>query len=113
MCSSDLFQEQSRCSYYAVLRIRVDHPKGNNAELARLASARLGKSLSEAAFRQLLCRAREKFAEFLVAVVAETLGTCDPDAVEEELIELDLLSYCRRPIARMRKSNSLQHIDRA
>jgi hypothetical protein len=74
------------------------------AELAAVASSRLGKRLSEAAFRQALCRAREKFADFLVAEVARTLGTTDADAIEQELIDLDLLPYCRGPVARMRQA---------
>jgi RNA polymerase sigma-70 factor (ECF subfamily) len=102
------FQEQTCCSYHTVLRLRADRPEERTAELARLASARLGRPLSEAAYRQVLRRARDKFADFLVTEVARTLATTNPDAIEEELIELDLLSYCRRSVARMRKSNFLE-----
>src|SRR5262249_53226852 len=55
------WQEQTGSCYHTVLRLRVDHPKMDSAELARLVSVRLGKTLSETAYRQLLCRAREKF----------------------------------------------------
>src|SRR5262245_9826332 len=96
-------EEQTRCSWYTVLRLQTDHPQARSADLARLVGARLGKPLSEAAFRQLLCRARDKFADFLVDAVARSLATPDPDAVAEELIELDLLSYCRRSLARLRQ----------
>jgi RNA polymerase sigma-70 factor (ECF subfamily) len=99
------FQEQGRYPYQTILRLRTDLPKAHSAELARLASARLGKPISEAAFRQLLRRAREKFADLLVAEVARTLPTTDADAVEEELIELDLLCYCRRSVARLREAS--------
>jgi RNA polymerase sigma-70 factor (ECF subfamily) len=102
-------QERTGCPYFTVLRLRVDHAEGCGADLTRLVAARLGKPLSEPAFRQLLRRARDKFADFLVAAVAFTLGDSDPEAVEEELIELNLLSYCRRSVARLRQSNSLPH----
>jgi RNA polymerase sigma-70 factor (ECF subfamily) len=103
------FQEQTRCSYHTVLRLRADRPEARCAELARLAGERLGRPFSEGALRQALCRAREKFADFLVAEVARTLATSDPDAIEQELIDLNLLSYCRGPVARMRKSDSPGH----
>jgi RNA polymerase sigma-70 factor (ECF subfamily) len=96
------FQEQTHCSYHTVLRLRAERPEARCAELARLAAGRLGKPFSEAAFRQALCRAREKFADFLVAEVARTLGTTDPGPLEQELIDLDLLSYCRGSLARLR-----------
>jgi DNA-directed RNA polymerase specialized sigma24 family protein len=103
------FQEQTHCSYYTVLRLRAQRPEARMAELAGLAGARLGKRLSEAAFRQALCRAREKFADFLVAEVARTLGTTDIDAIEQELIDLDLLPYCRGPVARLRTASFSGH----
>jgi RNA polymerase sigma factor (sigma-70 family) len=98
---------ETACCYHTVLRLRTEHPEQGSAELARRASARLGRPLTEGAFRQVLRRAREKFADLLVAEVARTINTRDPDAVEEELIELDLHSYCRRSVERMRKSNFL------
>jgi acyl-CoA reductase-like NAD-dependent aldehyde dehydrogenase len=103
------FKEQHGGSSHTILRLRADRPEAGSAELARLASARLGKPLSEAAFRQLLRRAREKFVELLVAEVARTLPTSDPEAVEEELSELDLLCYCRRSLSRNRNSKVPQH----
>jgi hypothetical protein len=98
------FQEQTGCPYYTVLRLRGEHPREQSGEMARMVGARLRKPLSEAAFRQLLCRAREKFADFVVAEVARSLEKPDPDAVEAELIELDLFNYCRRSVARLREA---------
>jgi RNA polymerase sigma-70 factor (ECF subfamily) len=100
-------EEESGCPYHTALRLRTEQPDRRCADLARLAAARLGKPLSEAAFRQLLRRAREKFADRLVAEVARTLDAPDPDAVEDELIELDLHPYCRRAVARLRRSRFL------
>jgi RNA polymerase sigma-70 factor (ECF subfamily) len=96
------FQEQTGCSYHTVLRLRAERPEARGAELARLACAELGRPFTEAAYRQALCRAREKFADFLVDEVARTLGPSDADAIEQELIDLDLLPYCRGQVARLR-----------
>jgi RNA polymerase sigma-70 factor (ECF subfamily) len=100
------FQEQTGCGYYTVLNVRTEHPEEHSAELARLVGDRLRKPLSEPAFRQLLRRSREKFADLVVAAVARSLGTRNRDAVEAELIEVGLHSYCRHSVARMRPSSS-------
>src|SRR5262245_21003439 len=67
------FEEETGSPYHTVLSLRTDHPKQASAALARLAGARLGKALGEGAFRQLLRRARGKFADLLVDAVARTL----------------------------------------
>jgi DNA-directed RNA polymerase specialized sigma24 family protein len=102
------FEDQSGCSYLTVLHLRATCPQLRCTELADLASTQLGKPLSETAFRQLLHRAREKFADLLVAEVARSLATSDPDAVEAELVELRLLAYCRQATTRLRKSSFLE-----
>jgi hypothetical protein len=96
------FDKHSGCGYYTILRLRTEWPDAGTDELTRMAARRLGEPLSEAACRQLLCRARKKFAESLVAVVSASLPKPDCDAVEEELTELGLLRYCRRTVARLR-----------
>ena len=98
------FQKRTQWCYYTILHLQSTHPKQHATELAKLLGARLGKPLNENAFRQLLRRAREKFADFLVAEVARSLATCDPEVVVAELIELNLYSCCRRSAARLRKS---------
>src|SRR5262249_42968954 len=55
------FEEETQSTYHTVLRARADHPKLRIAELTQVVSDRLNLSLSEAAFRQLLRRARQKF----------------------------------------------------
>jgi DNA-directed RNA polymerase specialized sigma24 family protein len=103
------FQAEAGRTYQVALRLRVEHPKECSAELARRFSARLGKQVSETAYQQVLRRARGQFADMLVAEVAASVPTSDPDAVEAELIELDLLSYCRQAVARLREANFLEH----
>jgi RNA polymerase sigma-70 factor (ECF subfamily) len=83
--------------YYAVLRYRVANPDVSSPRMAEELSAKLGKLLTAANARQLLHRAREKFAELLVDETLQSLGG-DADRLEEELTELNLLKYCRDAI---------------
>ncbi len=81
--------------YYTALRIRVDHPDLNSSGWAdRLAKA-LGRPITPGAFRQTLKRARQVYADHLIAEVAVSLDDPRPEALEEELADLDLLGYCR------------------
>jgi hypothetical protein len=98
-----LFQEETGCPYHTVLSLRVEHDGEPSAALARLAGDRLGRPLGEDAFRQMLRRARQKFADLLVDAVARTLLARDADSVEEELSDLGLLPWCRQAVARLRQ----------
>lgn len=80
---------------YAALRLKADDPARTSAAVAGLLSEQNGRPLSADAARQLLHRAREKFAALLRAEVAATLPAGDPAAVDDELAELGLLVYCR------------------
>jgi RNA polymerase sigma-70 factor (ECF subfamily) len=93
-------QQATGTPHYAVLRYRVDHPDLRSPELAAGLSRELGREMSASHARVLLHRARERFAELLVDLVAQSLAQPDRDALEEELIELRLLEYCRPALAR-------------
>jgi RNA polymerase sigma-70 factor (ECF subfamily) len=93
-------QQETGQPYHTVLRCKIDHPEMRSAELAVEVGARLGKSFSAAAVRQTLHRSRERFAALLVEEVAHSLQRDDPEALEQELIELDLLDYCRSALQR-------------
>jgi RNA polymerase sigma factor (sigma-70 family) len=88
-------QEESGQPYYTALRCKTDQPKLRSVQLATQVSAQIGRPLTGESMRQLLHRARRRFAELLVDEVARSLETADPDRVTEELIELGLMSYCR------------------
>ncbi len=83
--------------YFSVLKFRSEHPDASSAEMA----ARLTEQLqpqspfTETGIRKTLQRARERFAESLIAEVARSLGTPTDDELEEELIAVGLLPYCR------------------
>jgi len=80
---------------YTVLRVRVDHPDMRSAELANELTNRLGREVKAGNARVLVHRSRELFAELLLDFVEESLQSRTEGELEQELIELDLLSYCR------------------
>jgi RNA polymerase sigma factor (sigma-70 family) len=90
--------------FHTVLRWRVEHPQSPAAELAEQLSRRTGKSYSEGNVRVTLHRAREKFADLLLAEVACSLQSDEKHRMEQELIDLDLLPYCRSALDRRENS---------
>jgi RNA polymerase sigma-70 factor (ECF subfamily) len=85
---------------HAVLRLRAHQPDLPSPRMAETLSERLGRPITAVGIRQTLHRAREKYADFLLEEVARSLETTDPDRLEQELIDLGLLSYCRSALAR-------------
>lgn len=93
-------------NYHTVLRWRVDHPKVRSSEMADQLRDALGKSLTAAAVRQMLRRARGLFGELLLEEITCSLDAATPEVVEEELAELDLLKYCQPALSRWVDSTS-------
>ena len=93
-------QEETGQPYHAVLRCKSEHPEMHAGELAARLGPQLGKEFTEEGMRQTLHRARQKFADLLVEEVARTAQTADVGELEEELRELDLLSYCQAALER-------------
>jgi RNA polymerase sigma-70 factor (ECF subfamily) len=91
--------------HHTVLRYRVAHPELHSPELAAGLSDKLGKPVNAGAARVLLHRARDEFAEVLLDDVIQSLAEESLDDAEEELIELDLLEYCRPALDRRRGKN--------
>jgi DNA-directed RNA polymerase specialized sigma24 family protein len=85
-----------------VLRWKSERPELSAAELAGLLTAETGKPVTEAGLRQILHRARERFADLLLAEAARSLQTDDRERVEQELIDLELLDYCKSALSRRR-----------
>jgi RNA polymerase sigma-70 factor (ECF subfamily) len=103
-CWQKLSEEEQRTGkpHHTVLRYRVDHPELHSPELAAGLSEKLGKPVNAGAARVLLHRARDGFAELLLDEVVQSLAGESLDEAEEELIELDLLEYCRPALDRRR-----------
>ncbi len=98
-------QEESGQAYYTVLRYKTDHPDWHSSQLAQQVGAQLGKRFTSDGVRQLVHRARKRFAELLVDEVAHSLETPEPGQVAEELIELGLMSYCRSAVSGAERSS--------
>lgn len=96
-------EQQSGKPHHTVLRYRVDHADARSPELAEGLSIILGKPVNAGAVRVLLHRARDAFAELLLAEVMESLAHGSLDEAEQELIDLDLLEYCRPALDRRRQ----------
>jgi RNA polymerase sigma-70 factor (ECF subfamily) len=93
-------QPASGPPYYAALRIKADQPDLTAADLAdRLRDAGKG-TYGASGMRQVLHRARELFADRLLDEVARSVMSEDHHILTEELIELDLLTYCREALKR-------------
>jgi DNA-directed RNA polymerase specialized sigma24 family protein len=82
--------------YYAALRFRADHPDVRSPQMAE----QLGKPITAVAVRQVLHRAREKFADLLLEEVANSLEDPSTAQLERELIDLGLYEYCRPALER-------------
>jgi RNA polymerase sigma factor (sigma-70 family) len=95
-------EQESGKPHYTVLKHRVEHPEARSPELAAGLSEKLGKPINAGAVRVLLHRARDAFAEVLLDDVTHSLEGQSLDEIEEELIELNLLEYCKPALDRRR-----------
>jgi len=93
-------EKESGKPFYTVLRFRVDHSELSSAQLAEQMSAILGKAVTAGGVRQTLHRAREQFADLLLDEVVQSLEKPSAEHLEEELIDLGLLDYCRPALER-------------
>jgi RNA polymerase sigma factor (sigma-70 family) len=88
-------RSQPGSSAVAILRLRARFPEASSDELVQRLTEKTGQAISPEALRQQLRRARVKFAELLIAEIADGLETATPDDVEEELAALGLMDYVR------------------
>lgn len=83
-----------------VLGFRRDHPEVKSPDMAAELARLLGKPVSPEWVRKRLHQARDRFADLLIAEVAQTLEEPTTERLEDELVALGLLSYCRDQLAR-------------
>ena len=90
--------------YYSVLKFRTEHSELSSRDMARQLSDQLQRQprFTDTSIRKTLQRARAKFADALLQDVAFSLGDPTTDELEQELIEVELLAYCRSALARRR-----------
>lgn len=94
-------EEESGRPLFTVMQARVEQPNASSTELAENLSESVGKEISSANVRVILHRARDEFARLLFQEVSETIDNPSREAVEEELIDLGLLEYCRPALERL------------
>lgn len=79
---------------YDVLRRKADAPDRTSTQLADELTTGYGRPVTAANARQMLRRARVRFAELLRIEVAASVPTTEPAEVDAELADLGLLVYC-------------------
>jgi RNA polymerase sigma-70 factor (ECF subfamily) len=98
-----LFQRETGKPFHDVLRFRAEHLDLHSAQMAERLTLRFDKPVSATWVRQTLHRARDKFADLLIREVEQTLPNPTLEQVEQELIDLDLLTYCQPALDRYRR----------
>jgi RNA polymerase sigma-70 factor (ECF subfamily) len=93
-------QERTGQPFADVLRLRVASPDLRSPQLAEQLSQCLGRPVNSGWVRLNLHRARDLFVEALLGQVEHSLGTPSPERLEQELIELGPLEYCRPALKR-------------
>jgi hypothetical protein len=92
-------EEKAGQPFYTALHLRAKNPGMPSAELARQVGERAGRAFTAVGIRQVLHRARERFADRLIEEVADTLRQPTAEDVVQELIALGLFDYCRPRLA--------------
>jgi RNA polymerase sigma-70 factor (ECF subfamily) len=78
----------------------VDNPDLTSQALAQQLSQQVGGQYTAGNVRVVIHRARQMFADQLVAEVADSLESITRDQIEQELGELYLLQYCKGALDR-------------
>lgn len=78
---------------YTLMKLRTEFPDASSDELAEKLGAKTGTAVRADACRQMLRRARLRFAEALVTEIGVGLADPSPTRVAEELAALGLLEY--------------------
>jgi hypothetical protein len=89
------YEAQTGRPYHTVLRRRALEPTLRSPHLAEQLSQELGRPVTAVWVRQMLFKAQEAFVDLLISEIARGLDVPTRQQIEEELIALDLLEYCR------------------
>ena len=100
----DAIETETGRPLFTVMQARVEAPSASSTELAAGLTQQLGKEVTSANVRVMLHRARDEFARLLFREVSDTIDHPTRDIVEEELIDLGLLEYCRPALQRLDES---------
>jgi DNA-directed RNA polymerase specialized sigma24 family protein len=88
--------------YFEALRLRRENPDVSSERIARQLTRLLhpDKPFTADQVRQILRRAREKFADIVVYEVCRVSGATNKEALRAELADLDLLEICHEAVDR-------------
>lgn len=94
--------EAYRNNYYLLLRLRSEHPEISSAQVAAALNeqTRPDRPLTEAGIRKMLQRARAYFVKALIKEVAQSLIEPTSEDIVNELIALNLLTFCEEELLR-------------
>jgi RNA polymerase sigma-70 factor (ECF subfamily) len=95
-------EQQTGQQLYSVLKLRMDQPHLHSPEMAEQLTAKLGKPVTPGWVRKRLYLAREKLGEILLEEIRQSLDNPSEEEIVQELIELNLLEYCRDALDRRR-----------
>lgn len=87
---------------YTLLKYRTDHPDARSAEMAEQFAGQVGKPITAEWIRKRLHLAREKFTDFLLQEVEQSLDSPSAEELEQEVVDLGLMEYCRAGLKRRR-----------
>lgn len=90
---------------YSVLRLRTLHLEWQAQQMADELGKQREQSVTAGWVRKRLHFAREKFTHLLLAEVAQTLAQPTAEEVDQELIQLGLLEYCKPSLGRRGTAN--------
>ncbi len=104
--SLEQLQETTGQPFHRVLQLRAAQPEMRSGEMAEQLGPVLGHAVNAAWVRQTLHRAREKFADYLLEEVRQTLDQPTLALLEDELVLLGLHGYCQPALDALRASKS-------
>lgn len=92
--------KQTQPRYHVVLLLRVKQPELSSDDLAVQLAAQTETPWTSATARKTLERSRARFAELLLDEVESSLACDTLDDLHANLVELDLLRYCKLALRR-------------
>jgi RNA polymerase sigma-70 factor (ECF subfamily) len=95
------FEKSAGNCFYSALRLRAEQPQLSSGQLAQILSTQLEGAITSDTLRQTVHRARDKFAQLLISEIARSIDSKQREPIEQELVDLDLLVYCKSALEKM------------
>jgi RNA polymerase sigma-70 factor (ECF subfamily) len=95
-------EQSTGTPYYTVLRYRSEHPDDRSQDIAAALNGKVKKPLNSTSVRVLIHRGRELLADQVLDLVLDSIDNASLEECEQELIDLNLLEYCKPALQRRR-----------